>query len=254
MMAVPSVVRSIGGKIATGTGYPFPIRFLINKSPIIDNICASKSSKIERGVKLAGKIDLGENTVIQSGSQIRGNVKIDEGCTVRSGSRIRGDITIKRGTVLNDSVEMMGGEITIGKYCAIARNSTFQSRNHKTDWPSMQLSFYKDKIGTPLPTECEPICIGNDVWIGTKAIILPGVTIGDGAIVAAGAIVVDDVEPYSLVAGVPASHRKYRFEQPTREKINNISWWDWSEEKISRNEDFFHTDLNQAEDIENIIK
>lgn len=84
-----------------------------------------------------------------------------------------------------------------------------------------------------------PIIIGNDVWIGANVCILPGVHIGDGAILAAGAVVTKDVEPYAIVGGVPAKVIKYRFDKEQREKLLKICWWDWSEEQIEENYELF---------------
>lgn len=88
--------------------------------------------------------------------------------------------------------------------------------------------------------ENEPVEIGNDVWIGANVCLLPGVHIGDGAIIAAGAVVVKDVEPYSIVGGVPARLIKYRFEQKVIEKMMKIKWWDWPIEKIEKNIELFY--------------
>lgn len=77
--------------------------------------------------------------------------------------------------------------------------------------------------------------IGNDVWIGANAVILPGVTVGDGAVIAAGAVVTKDVKPYSIVGGVPAKLIKYRFEPWQIELLLKLKWWDWPLEKIKEN-------------------
>ena len=76
------------------------------------------------------------------------------------------------------------------------------------------------------------IIIGNDVWIGAKSTIMSGVKIGHGAIVAAGAVVTKDVQPYSVVGGNPAKHIKFRFDERQIEKLLEINWWDWEESKI----------------------
>lgn len=78
------------------------------------------------------------------------------------------------------------------------------------------------------------IVIGNDVWIGYEATILSGVTIGDGAIIGAKAVVTKDVPAYSVVGGVPAKEIKRRFDADTIQKLQQIKWWDWSYEKIQR--------------------
>jgi serine acetyltransferase len=76
------------------------------------------------------------------------------------------------------------------------------------------------------------ITVGNDVWIGAKSTIMSGVKIGDGAIVAAGALVTKDVEPYSIVGGNPARLLKYRFDKSQIEELLKIEWWLWDESKI----------------------
>ena len=83
--------------------------------------------------------------------------------------------------------------------------------------------------------------IGNDVWIGANVVILPGVTVGDGAILAAGAIVTKDVEPYAIVGGVPAKKLRYRFPQVVREALLASAWWEWSQEKIEEHIELFFT-------------
>ena len=85
-----------------------------------------------------------------------------------------------------------------------------------------------------------PVEIGNDVWIGANVIILPGVKIGDGAILAAGAVVTKDVEPYAIVGGVPAKIIKYRFSKERIKSFLRIKWWEWSIEKIEENIEFFY--------------
>ena len=76
------------------------------------------------------------------------------------------------------------------------------------------------------------IVIGNDVWIGYEAVILSGVTIGDGAIIGARAVVTKDVAPYSIVGGVPAKEIRKRYDPQTIERLIQLKWWDWPEENI----------------------
>jgi len=95
--------------------------------------------------------------------------------------------------------------------------------------------------------------IGNGVWIGTRVIVLPGVKIGDGAIIGAGSIVTKDVAPYSITAGNPAVHKKYRFKPEIIKELLKVKWWDWPVEKIKRNEKFFTTDLTKAKEIKSLI-
>ena len=79
------------------------------------------------------------------------------------------------------------------------------------------------------------IVIGNDVWIGYEAVILSGVTIGDGAIIGTRAVVTKDVPSYTIVGGVPAKPIRKRFDEQTIQKLEEIRWWDWEEERIKRN-------------------
>lgn len=79
------------------------------------------------------------------------------------------------------------------------------------------------------------IIIGNDVWIGYEAIVLSGVTIGDGAIIGARVVVTKDVPPYTIVGGVPGKAIKKRFNETTIKKLLRLKWWDWSDEMIAQN-------------------
>ena len=76
------------------------------------------------------------------------------------------------------------------------------------------------------------IVIGNDVWIGYEAVILAGVTIGDGAVIGARAVVTKDIPPYTIVGGVPAKPIRKRFSQETIDLLLKIKWWNWPEERI----------------------
>ena len=84
------------------------------------------------------------------------------------------------------------------------------------------------------------VTIGNDVWIGANVVILPGVRIGDGAVLAAGAVVTKDVPAYAIVGGVPAKVIRYRFSEEMIHALLQIRWWDWSQEKIEANIEFFY--------------
>jgi tetrahydrodipicolinate N-succinyltransferase len=96
-----------------------------------------------------------------------------------------------------------------------------------------------------LPSKGDRVRIGSDVWIGCRAIILPSVAVGDGAIIGAGAVVTHDVPPYAVVAGVPAKIVRFRFDKVQIEKLLKIAWWNWSERKIVENLDYFYGDVNE---------
>lgn len=91
------------------------------------------------------------------------------------------------------------------------------------------------------------ITVGNDVWIGYEALILAGVTIGDGAIIGSRAVVTKDVPPYTIVGGIPAKLIRKRFDNETINELLKLRWWDWNEEKIKRNLEAIQT--GRLEDI-----
>ncbi len=131
------------------------------------------------------------------------------------------------------------GSLSIGRFCSIAHNATFILGNHKIDlastypfrslfglWPGAEHGV-ADHI-----TKGSGIRIGNDVWLGANCCILPGVTIGDGAIIAANAVVTKDVPDYAIVAGNPARIKRYRFDDELIRRMKAIAWWNWPNEKL----------------------
>jgi acetyltransferase-like isoleucine patch superfamily enzyme len=150
-----------------------------------------------------------------------------------------------RGTYFDRNVNIISWsdeyKIHVGKYCSIGRDCNFfLHANHRSDWitTSSQLwgpvtnEIAKLHMEMGHPSCKGDITIGNDVWIGAKSTIMSGVKIGHGAVVAAGALVTKDVEPYSVVGGNPAKHLKYRFEEQQIKDLLDIAWWDWEESKI----------------------
>ncbi len=157
------------------------------------------------------------------------------------------------------------GEFTrtsIGRYCSIAASVCVGPGQHATHTLSTHPFIYDPEDTTaklghfeayqkilgqhPFSKPAESsrklsapdVRIGNDVWIGTRAIIMGGLTIGDGAIIAAGAIVTKDVPPYAVVAGVPARIVRYRFEPALIEQLLALRWWDYDMSQVSNRVDF----------------
>jgi acetyltransferase-like isoleucine patch superfamily enzyme len=131
-----------------------------------------------------------------------------------------------------------GVKLKIGKFCSIADDSVFMlGGEHRLDmvttYPLSHFFEFAYVIRGAHPRLRGDIIIGNDVWIGQEAMILSGVTIGNGAVVAARAVVAKDVEPYSIVAGSPARIIKYRVPEDLIGSLNMIAWWDWPIERIA---------------------
>lgn len=132
-------------------------------------------------------------------------------------------------------------KLVIGKFCAIAAETRFiMTGDHKLDaistypFPIFQQGWETVYDVANLPVKGD-IIVGNDVWFGYDSLIKNGVTIGDGAIIAARAVVVKDVPPYAVVAGNPAKVVKFRFDDATIARLLNIAWWNWDIQKINSN-------------------
>jgi len=137
----------------------------------------------------------------------------------------------------------IGDKLIIGKFCAIAHKVKFimNGANHKMSsfmtYPFQIFGNGWEKISpsvSELLNKGDTI-IGNDVWIGYDSLIMPGVQIGNGAIIASKSVVVKDVEPYTIVGGNPAITIKKRFPEDTIKILQKLKWWDWDVSKITNN-------------------
>ena len=137
----------------------------------------------------------------------------------------------------------IGDKLVIGKFCAIAKDvkfimngathgmsgfSTYPFQIFGNGWERVA----PGKDGYPHKGDTR---IGHDVWIGYEATIMPGINVGSGAIIASKSVVTNDVPAYSIIGGNPAKLIKYRFDEETIRELENIAWWDWDAEMISRN-------------------
>lgn len=125
---------------------------------------------------------------------------------------------------------------SIGKYCSFAANVTFMlGGGHRIDWvTTYPFSDIDEKFAhiEGHPASKGDIIIGNDVWVGRDAMILSGVNIGDGAVVAARSVVTKNVPAYAVVAGQPARIIKYRFPEKTISRLLDLKWWDWPDDRV----------------------
>lgn len=133
--------------------------------------------------------------------------------------------------------------LIIGKFCSIAYGAKFifNCANHTLRSLSTytfplffeEWDLLKSEVASAWDNKGD-IIVGNDVWIGYDAVIMAGVTIGDGAIIGARAVVTKDVEPYSIVGGVPAREIRKRFAPDVIKRLRELQWWNWQEEKIRK--------------------
>lgn len=153
----------------------------------------------------------------------------------------------------------IGDRLMIGKFCAIATGVKFimNGASHKmsgfSTYPFNIFGNGWERV-TPEPQELPfkgDTVIGNDVWLGYEAMIMPGVQIGDGAIVAAKSVVTSNVPPYTIVGGNPARLIRQRFSDEVVRELLAIAWWSWDIEKITRNlEKIVSADLDALRDCE----
>ena len=161
-------------------------------------------------------------------------------CRVSPGARIGVAVEISRDVVVGDDVVIgdysyvnagaMVASGTIGKFCSVGFGAHIGQYEHPTTHLSTSPFTYSCRSIMGLQSDwCElaaPPVVGNDVWIGCNAVILQRVTVGDGAVIAAGAVVTKDVEPYAIVAGVPAKVIRFRFDPSIVSELEQIRWWD----------------------------
>lgn len=142
----------------------------------------------------------------------------------------------------------------IGHFCSIAPNVTITNMNHPISFVTTNPILYYPNRGFVnflnkdlIKKKNAPVVIKNDVWIGQNVTILPSVIIENGSIIAAGSVVTKDVPPYAIVAGVPAKVIKFRFSEDKIKQLLAIAWWEWTDEKIRENIEYFYN-------VDNFIK
>ncbi len=133
-------------------------------------------------------------------------------------------------------------KLIIGSFCSIGSGASFimaGNQGHRYDWISTFPFFYMPEVenfknaNDGFQTSGDTI-IGNDVWIGSEAMIMPGITVGDGAVIGSRALVTKDVDAYAIVGGNPAKLIKKRFSKEHIDKLMEMQWWNWDEEYLKK--------------------
>jgi acetyltransferase-like isoleucine patch superfamily enzyme len=151
-------------------------------------------------------------------------------------SQLGPDVTVGKYSGMNEHTYVARAKI--GAFCAIGARTAINPFNHPTHWLSIHefqyhpnsydwVDEYKamDRL-TRTPDMFKTVTIGNDVWMGHNVNVMSGINVGDGAVIAAGAVVTKDVPPYAVVAGVPATVKRYRFPEHTVARLIRSKWWD----------------------------
>ena len=198
-------------------------------------------------IKLNSSLKIGYMSIIK-------NVSFGHSVTIHENCRIRNS-KIDDFSYISNNVNM--SNVVIGKFCSIAQNCQIGLGNHPSkEFVSTHPIFFSIKcqaqstfVSKNFFKETKDIVIGNDVWIGANVIIMDGVNIGNGAILAAGSVVTKDVPSYAIYAGVPAKILRYRFSNTEIDFLENFQWWNKSQEYLKYNVMKFHNIKNFIKDI-----
>lgn len=189
-------------------------------------------------------VRLGEQPIVSDDASV-------QDCTLGRYTEIAAGAKLEE-TVLGDySYVMERSDIIyaqIGKFVNIASDVRVNPGNHPVEWVSQHHFLYRmtryDLAGHDDESffawrRLQKVVVGHDVWIGHRAIVLPGITIGNGAVVGAGTVVTRDVPPYTVVAGVPGRPIRSRFPEAVWRRLEQTAWWDWEHQLLAERLDDF---------------
>jgi acetyltransferase-like isoleucine patch superfamily enzyme len=201
----------------------------------------------------ATKVDFYENTGTAP-AYLHGVMRLNPGARIIK-STIRGPLFLNKNSQVGPDVDFgkysgmnescFIARATMGAFCAIGARTAINPFNHPSDWLSINefqyhpnsfdwVDEYNDFVRLErTPDMFKHVTVGNDVWTGHNVNVMAGVSVGDGAIIAAGSVVTKDVPPYAIVAGVPATIKRFRFPERTVERLLRLKWWDLELSQLS---------------------
>ncbi len=193
-------------------------------------------------------VEKNEKVILSGFSRGIQNVVFEGKNAVPDGCNFSGKIKIGYATTLGYR-NLLSGSIAIGKYCQLGVDVALHATNHPISYMTTYINQNLFQGDLKQLKEENTITIGHDVWIGHGVIIVGNVTIGNGAILAAGSVITKDVAPYTIVAGVPAKEVRKRFSETIIQEIETLQWWDKSEQELEKIKPLFFKDFSNRHSI-----
>jgi virginiamycin A acetyltransferase len=203
-----------------------------------------------------GRPDLIDPTASVADCRFGGEVSVGPHSRV-SEAHILGKVSIGRWTTFNgpnSDIYARINSVNIGNFVSIARNVSIQEYDHIFERASsyfIEENFFGERFGKEIVSKGD-VVIGHDVWIGTQSVVLSGAEIANGAAIGANSVVAGHIPPYAIAVGSPARVIKYRFPQELIQRLQDLQWWQWSDDRIRANRSFFAGPLT-AEKLDRVV-